>query len=293
MDWQSIQFDWNRAKAFLVTAEEGSLSAAARALGSTQPTVGRQVAALEQELETVLFERLGQGLTLTPSGLQLLEHVRVMADAANKFSLLARGQSQKLEGTICISASEVYAALILPPIIKKLRYLEPKIKVEIISSNAASDLRMREADIAIRNFQPTQSELIARKLKDNCARLYATPEYLKTLDEPINEQTLAHAKFVSFDSSGLLIKRLNSLGLNISKSNFPIYTESHLTHWELVKQGLGIGMMPDEIGDIEPSVVRVLSDIKIEFPVWLTTHRELRTSRRVRYVFDLLAKELI
>ncbi|MCP5011523.1 MAG: LysR family transcriptional regulator, partial [Aestuariibacter sp.] len=86
MDWSSVNFDWNRARAFLVTAEEGSLSAAARALGMTQPTLGRQVDALEQELGIVLFQRAGRGLALTPAGLELLDHVRTMGEAASRVS---------------------------------------------------------------------------------------------------------------------------------------------------------------------------------------------------------------
>src|SRR3954452_10646954 len=104
MDWRSVRFDWNRARAFLVTAEEGSLSAAARALGMTQPTLGRQVTALEEELGVLLFERVGRGLTLTTGGMDLLEHVRTMGEAANHVSLAASGQSQSIEGTICITA---------------------------------------------------------------------------------------------------------------------------------------------------------------------------------------------
>ena len=129
MDWKSIKFDWNRARAFLVTAEEGSLSAAARALGMTQPTLGRQVSALEEELSIVLFERVGLGLELTPTGLDLLEHVRAMGEAASRVSLTASGQSQNIEGTVCISASEVFSVFLLPPIIAKLRKLEPKINI--------------------------------------------------------------------------------------------------------------------------------------------------------------------
>src|SRR3954469_2836595 len=97
MDWRSVKFDWNRARAFLVTAEEGSLSAAARALGMAQPTLGRQVSALEEELGVVLFERIGRGLTLTAGGLDLLDHVRTMGEAANRVSLTASGQSQTIE----------------------------------------------------------------------------------------------------------------------------------------------------------------------------------------------------
>jgi DNA-binding transcriptional LysR family regulator len=93
MDWRSVQFDWNLARAFLVTAEEGSLSAAARELGLTQPTLSRQVAGLEEELGVTLFERVGRGLELTPSGAELLEQVRAMGDAAGNLKLTAVGQS--------------------------------------------------------------------------------------------------------------------------------------------------------------------------------------------------------
>ena len=148
MDWRAVKFDWNKARAFLVTAEEGSLSAAARALGMAQPTLGRQVDGLEQELGVVLFERVGRGLTLTPSGMELLEHVRKMGEAAGRVSLAALGQNQALESSISISASETYAAVLLPPIIAKLRIEEPGIHVEIVVSNRASDLLRREADIA-------------------------------------------------------------------------------------------------------------------------------------------------
>jgi len=294
MDWRSINFDWNRARAFLVTAEEGSLSAAARALGMTQPTLGRQVTAFEKELDIILFERVGQGLALTPSGLDLLEHVRAMGNAANQVSLTANGQTQNVEGSVCISASEVYAAYILPPIMAKLRQMEPKIKIEINATNETSDLMRREADIALRNFEPTQPDLIAKKIKDVSAYFYATSNYLSSVGQPKSVKDLEGLDFIAFANSNMLIKHLSEMGLKLDKNNFPMQTESYITHWELVKQGLGIGIMPEEIGDVESLVQRVLPEFPpIVFPIWLTTHRELRTSRRVRIVFDLLASELI
>jgi len=293
MEWKSINFDWNRARAFLLTAEEGSLSAAARALGMTQPTLGRQVSAFEKELGVVLFERAGQGLVLTPSGLELLEHVRAMGNAATQVSLTASGQTQTIEGAVCISASEVYATFILPPIIAKLRQMQPKIQVEIIASNQTSDLRRREADIALRNFEPTQPDLIAKKIKDVNARFYAASSYLEKIGHPQTKEDLEQADFISFDNTSMLINVLGELGLNLSKKNFPLLTENYITHWELVKQGLGIGIMPEEIGEAEPQVEQALAELAaIKFPIWLTTHRELRTSRRVRIVFDLLVQEL-
>ena len=109
MNWQSMSFDWNQARAFLATAEEGSLSAAARAIGQTQPTLSRQVAALEQDLGVTLFERIGRSLSLTQSGLELLDHFRAMGDAANRISLTASGQSQAIEGRVSITATDVTA----------------------------------------------------------------------------------------------------------------------------------------------------------------------------------------
>src|SRR3974377_1023423 len=131
MDWRSIKFDWNRARAFLVTAEEGSLSAAARTLGVPQPTLGRQVRALERELGVVLFERAGRGLVLTQSGPPLAEQVRAMGEAATRMSLTASGQSQSIEGSVRITASEAFSAFVLPAIVAKLRRTEPGIMIEI------------------------------------------------------------------------------------------------------------------------------------------------------------------
>ncbi len=293
MDWNSINFDWNRARAFLVTAEEGSLSAAARALGMAQPTLGRQVDALERELGVTLFQRVGRGLVLTPGGLALLDHVRAMGEAANRVSLSAFGQSQSIEGTICISASETYAAVLLPPIIAKLRLAEPRIKIEIIASHITSDLRRREADIALRNFRPTEPDLIAKKIRDVPARLFATQNYIRQIGNPQNVADLSQAEFINISSGDVFMNTLNGMGFTLTPDNFPILTENYLVMWELVKQGLGIGILDGNIGDAEPRVQRVLPQLEpMMFPLWLVAHRELHTSQRIRVVFDLLSEEL-
>jgi DNA-binding transcriptional LysR family regulator len=293
MDWNSVKFDWNRARAFLVTAEEGSLSAAARALGMAQPTLGRQVDALEQELGITLFQRVGRGLVLTDSGLELLDHVRAMGEAAGRVSLTAFGQSQSIEGKICISASEIYAAILLLPIIAKLRKAQPGIDIEIVASHSVSDLRRREADIAIRNFRPIEPDLIAKKIRDVPARFYATPDYIKRIGAPKLPYDLRNADFISVDSGDDYMNALNALGLNLTSKNFPIVAENYLVMWELVKQGLGIGVLDANIADREPMVRCVLPELEpLMFPIWLVAHRELNTSRRIRMVFDLLATEL-
>ncbi len=216
-----------------------------------------------------------------------------MGDAASRVSLTASGQSQSIEGTIRLTTTEVYAAFVLPPIIAKLRRLAPGITIEIVATNAVSDLRRREADIAIRNGRPTDPDLIAKRGKDDFAQLYATPAYLDRIGNPSSLAEFSQADFIGFDDNKPLLDGLNSLGFNLTGRNFPLLTASHLVHWELVKQGLGIGVMPIRTGDAEPLVRRILPTMDpLEVPVWLVAHRELRTSRRVRLVFDFLFGEL-
>lgn len=293
MDWRSVNFDWNRARAFLVTAEEGSLSAAARALGMAQPTLGRQVNALEQELGVVLFERVGRGLQLTPSGLELVDHVRAMSEAANRVSLSASGRSQSIEGAVSITASEVTSAFVLPPILSRLHEAEPGISIELVASNAIRDLRRREADIAIRSVRPTDPDLIGRKVKDGAARLYAAHSYLARTGELDTPEKLSKAEFFGFEDNEPYLEGLNALGLAVTRKNFPFRSANHLVQWEMVKQGAGVGVMLDQAGDAEPLVRRAAPWLQaFEFEVWLVAHRELRTSRRIRLVFDWLAREL-
>lgn len=293
MDWRSITFDWNRARAFLVTAEEGSLSAAARALRMAQPTLGRQVRALEKELGVVLFERSGRGLTLTPSGLELAEQVRAMGQAASAVSLTASGQSQSIEGTVRITASEVTSAFVLPPIIAALRQAHPGIVVEVVATNSIRDLRRREADIAIRSVRPTDPDLIARKLNSGSARLYAANAYLDRIGDLLVRADLQRVEFIGFDDNEPFLDGLNALGLNLAARHFPVRCAAHLVQWELVKQGCGVGVMLTEIGEAEPKVRCATPWLEpFAFDVWLVAHRELTTSRRVRLVFDWLARTL-
>ena len=183
--------------------------------------------------------------------------------------------------------------MLLPPIIAKLRILEPDIHVEIVVSNQASDLRRREADIAIRNFRPTEPDLIAKKVGEADAVLYATPDYIEKIGNPTMPQDLRHAHFVNLDHAGMMIKALNKLGLGLTEENFPLLTESYLVMWELVRQGVAIGILDAHIGDADPIVRRVLHDFQpFIFPIWLVSHRELTTSRRIRRVYDYLAEEL-
>ena len=293
MDWRRVEFDWNAVRAFLATADEGSFSAASRALGIAQPTVGRQVAALETQLGVALFERAGRALALTPTGLELVEHARVMSEGALRVSRVAAGLALSLDGPICLTASEMDAAFLLPPLVAKLRALHPGIEVEIVASNAAQDLRRREADIALRSFRPTEPDLVARRLRDTQAYLYATPKYLRTLGPRVTRESLSRATFIGFDHTDTYRKGLAVLGLDLTPAQFPLLSQSQHVQWALVREGAGIGIMTSGVGDREPGVCRVMKALPpLSLPLWLVMHREVRTSRRVRGVADFLAGAL-
>ncbi len=286
-------FDWNRARAFLATAQTGSFSAAARVLSISQPTIGRQVAALEAELDVVLFERVGHGLVLTATGADLVEHIQAMDEAALRVSLVAAGQSLSLDGPVCISAGQITAVHTLPPIIAGIRDEHPGIEVEVVVTNEASDLGRREADIAIRGFRPTQPDLLARKVKDGAAHLYGSKDYLDRLGNPTTPEALSKANFLGFNREDTLLQGLRAYGLSLTQRNFGVISENQLLQWELAKRGVGICMMTEEVGDAEPLMRRALPDLPaFPVPVWLTTHRELSTSRRMRVVFDRLLEGL-
>ena len=294
MDGRSTKFDWNRVRAFVATVEEGSLSAAARALGMKQPTLSRQVAALENELGVVLFERIGKTLVLTPSGLELLEHARAMRRAAADLSLSAAGQSAEMKGEVCITASELIAAHIMPTIVARLHARHPQIRIELVASNTPSDLRKREADIAVRAFRPTQPNLIGQKVCDFPTRFYASQTYLDSVAKVETISDLAQVDFIDFDNTGNYAEFLRGQGVAVTKRNFSIVAENQIIQLELAKVGLGVVVLPEMVGDAEQELTQILPMLApMEGPIWLVVHRELNTSRRIRTIFDLLKEELV
>jgi len=293
MDWRSVNFDWNRARAFLVTAEEGSLSAAARALNMAQPTLGRQGSALEGELGLTLFERVGRGLELTEAGTRLLDHVRQMGLAANALSLAASGQSTGIEGHVAITASEMYSVWLLPPLIAELRRTAPGITIEVVASNEVRDLKRREADIAIRNTRPDQPDLIGKLVAQDSGTFFATPDYLASLKPLNNLADLAQADFIGFPDQAAFMTALQGFGIPVTEASFPVTATTHMAHWAMTCAGLGLGIGPLAMGDAEPSVTRAMRDGPIfDYPVWLVAHREIKTNPRVRVVWDMLVARL-
>jgi DNA-binding transcriptional LysR family regulator len=287
------QIDWNQLRAFLHVAETGSMSAAARRLGLSQPTLSRQVAAIEQHLGVALFERIGKSLRPTAAALSLLEHARTMGASAEELSLAATGHAQAIDGVVSISASDMVAAWMLPPVLHALGEEAPRLRVEIVTTNALSDLRRREADIAVRHVRPSEPELVGRLLREATACFYASRGWVRRHGHPRTAAEAAAHRFVGADREGRYLSYLQGHGLPLTEQAFSCYAENACTAWALVRQGLGIGAMMDEMASECPDVLRVLDDVPpVRFPIWLVTHRELHTSRRIRLVFDRLAAAL-
>jgi len=293
MNWDAISFDWNHIRAFLATVEQGSLSGAARALRQTQPTLSRQITALEDALELTLFERGTRVIELTDAGRELLAHVQHMAEAATQISRVATGQSQAIEGTVRITSSDAMAAYALPRCLISLRRLQPGISIELVPSNEMTDLTRREADIAIRHVRPEQPDLIAKRLADIEIGLFASQNFLEGLGDWATPQDLAKANFIGYGHPERLVPQVNAMGIPVTKSNFGITTSNGSTMYELVRDGAGIAFLPVVVAEGRLGLQRLLpSAPTFSMETWLVTHREIQTSRRIRLTFDHLAEHL-
>lgn len=293
MNWDAISFDWNQIRAFLATVEEGSFSGAARALRTTQPTIGRQISELESKLGIMLVERSVRGPSLTEAGRDLLDHVQAMGEAATLISMVATGKSQEVTGDVTVTATDLLSASVLPRLLIPLRELAPGIRVRIVATADMQNLTRREADIAIRHVRPEQPDLIARHVGDFRASLYAATSYLDRVGRPQAPRDVAEFDFVGNADPARLLAPLHNIGIPLREERFVMRSASGVVAWELVRAGFGVAMQPEVLGDGDPGVEKVLPDFpSLEFPIWLVTHKELQTSRRIRIVFDLLARGL-
>jgi DNA-binding transcriptional LysR family regulator len=293
MNWNSVLFDWNHVRSFLATVEEGSLSAAARALGITQPTLSRQISALEDRLGVTLFERGHRSTDLTAAGLELVDHVRVMFNAANDISLTATGQSQTIEGHVTLTCTGTMASLHLPPILRRLREKAPGIEIELVTSNDVRDLKKREADIAIRHGRPDQPDLIAKLIGETSAHLYAATEYLDKVGRPRSVEDLAKLDFLGFDNPAMSVEMYKLLGVPLTPGHIKMYMSNGNAFSAMMQAGLGIGVLTRNDAAFVTGLEQVMGTLpSVPVPVWLATHRELHSSRRIRLVYDHLSEEL-
>jgi DNA-binding transcriptional LysR family regulator len=283
-------FDWGLVRSFLAALDHGSLLGAARSLQSSQPTIGRHIAELEAQLGVVLFERTGRGLLPSDTALRLAESARAMElgalQLARKVSVAERGAS----GTIRITASQPVACVLLPPLLVRMRTLLPEVQVELVVSNTVSNLLRREADIALRMLQPDQATIVARRIGKVTLGAFAHRDYLRRRGTPMQPADLVGHDLVGHDKADDIVRGFASFGYPVQPESFGVRTDDLIAYNAAVSAGLGIGFLADYVAREQPALVRVLPMLKIPpIPLWLAVHREIRTSRRIREVFDFLA----
>jgi len=292
MNTSLSNLDWSLVQAFLAVADTGSLSAAAKQLSSSQPTLGRQVKAMEAQLGADLFHRHQKGLSLTETGAALVAPARTMRDAMQQIAMTAAGQQQTLKGTVRITASVVISAYHMPRIIADIREAEPEIEIELVPSDDTSNLLYREADIAVRMYRPTQLDLITQHLGDVPIAAYAARNYLQKRGMPTQATIMTH-DFVGYDADTTILDEMRKGGIPVDRHFFQVRCDDTLIYWNLVRAGCGIGFSQSGIGNQDPLVQEIDFGFPLpQLPIWLTAHEVMRQTPRIRRVWDLLAEGL-
>ncbi|GGE37095.1 LysR family transcriptional regulator [Primorskyibacter flagellatus] len=285
--------DWSLIQAFVTVAETGSLSAAARALDQSQPTLGRQIRRLEEATGLDLFHRQPRGLILTEQGEALLPAARRMAEGFGALALATAGMGDGLTGALRITASEIVAFHHLPPILSRIREAAPGLEIVLLPSDTTENLLFRDADIAVRMYRPDQQEIVTRRLGALAVGAYAAQDYLDRRGHPQTLADLAAHDVIGFDRSDLILRAMRDMGLEAEQGSFALRCDDQVTYWQMVRAGCGIGFGQQSIGDADPLVTRVLPDLDIPaLPVWLAAHETLRRTPRVALAWEMLVQGL-
>jgi DNA-binding transcriptional LysR family regulator len=281
--------DWDLFQSLHAVLEAGTLSAAARLRGLTQPTLGRHIETLEQRLGSPLFLRSPRGLQPTDLALELKPHLHDMSAAASAAVRDASGAANSLAGSIRISASEMVGVEILPPMLTSFREEHPGVVIELKLSNFNDDLSRREADIAVRMTPPSQSSLIAKKVGEVCLAFYAAPEYLARHGTPQMMEDFKGHTIIGFDSAAS-IRDVPGLNMPVSRELFNFRSDSDLAQTAAIKAGFGIGVVQTGLAR-RYGLVRVLPNFDFHtMGCWIVMHENLRGSRRMRQMFDHLVE---
>lgn len=284
---------WEYYRSLLAVLTHGSLSAAARALDITQPTVGRHIAALEQELGVLLFTRSQQGLLPTDIALALRPHAQAMEQTAALMARAAGNAGEGVAGVVRISASEVVGVEVLPPILARLRERHPALVVELVLSNRVQDLLRREADIAVRMVAPRQERLVMRKIGVIEVGLHAHEDYLARHGEPLELAELAQHALIGYDTPSALVRSAGGNWQAFSRDRFALCCDSDLAQLALIRAGAGIGGCQVALAARNPALRRILPQaFTLPLETWVTMHEDLRASPGCRAAFDALVEGL-
>jgi DNA-binding transcriptional LysR family regulator len=285
---------WELYRSFLEVMRDGSLSAAARRLGATQPTIGRHVAALEADLNLPLFTRSQRGLLPTEAAINLLPHAEAMAVAAASMSRAASAEASADHGTVRLTASEIVGCEVLPPILAGFRRQHPSIKLELVLSNQNEDLLRRDADIAIRMVRPSQKALVASRIGHVAIGLYAHESYIAAFGAPSSMDQLAKHCIIGFDRDDRSYRSIGPEAKTFARDQFSFRCDNDPAQLAALRAGVGIGGCQTEIAARTPELLRILPhQIEFRLEMWLAMHEDSKGTRRIRLLFEYLRAALM
>ncbi|MGA9848663.1 MAG: LysR family transcriptional regulator [Roseiarcus sp.] len=284
---------WDELRTFFEVVRDGSLSGAARRLGVTQPTVGRHIDALEDALGLALFTRSPRGLTPTRAALALAPHGETMVAAAASLSRSASSEAALDRGVVRVTASEIVGCEVLPSIFAGFRMRHPGVAIELAVTNRNEDLARGEADIAVRMVRPTQSGFVARRIGATRIGLYARRDYCDRFGAPRSIADLPHHCVIGFDRDSRTFRSAGALAKKLTRADFGFRCDSDLAQLAALRAGVGIGGCQEGIARRSKDLVPILPGaFQMTLEVWLVMHRDLRSTPRVRLLFDWLAEGL-
>ncbi|GAB3256718.1 LysR family transcriptional regulator [Chitinimonas naiadis] len=284
---------WDLYRTALAVLEEGSLSAAARTLGLTQPTVGRQIEALEAQLGVALFSRSQLGLTPTDAAQALRPYAESLRATSAALARTVRTQAAEVSGAVRITASEIISTEVLPPMLASLRHSHPQLSLELAPSDRTQNLLQRDADIAVRMTQPEQGALIAQKVGRISVGCYAHRSYLDQYGTPSSMADLSRHHLIGYDRLAAYMRNLGDWSQAFRPEQLALRTDNSLSQLAAVRAGFGIGFCQHRLALRNPDLLSVLPDeIEIGFDTWIVMHEDLRAIQRYRVVFDALVDGL-
>ena len=285
---------WDLYRTFLAVVREGSLSAAARRIGITQPTAGRHVRTLEKSLGAALFTRTQHGLSATGAALTLMPHAEAMAMAADALARASSGEARGERGTVRLTAGEMMGCELLPPLLAEFAARHPQIHLELMLSNRNLDLLRRDADLAVRMVRPTQKSLIARRVGAMTVGLYAHRRYVEAFGLPKDPAELPRHCMIGFDGDVRLMSTAAGPPIPLTREQFRFRSDSANAQLAALRAGVGIGACFVKLGQRDADLIRVLErQMTFQREVWLAIRADASATRRVRLLFDHLAKRLV
>lgn len=289
----AIETDWDHYRSLLAVLREGSLSGAARALGLTQPTIGRHVDALERLAGTALFLRTQQGLLPTETALAMRPHAEAMAASAAALRRQALSNTEAPQGTVRISASEVVALEVLPPILADLQQHYPGVEIELSASDAIEDLLRQQADIAVRMVAPDQAALLSRRVGAIPIGIFARSDYLERRGRPRGLDDLAGHRLIGFDRQLAYVREATKALPSLAKLHFGFRTDSNVAQLAMIRAGGGIGLCQVPLGLRSAGLERLFADeLPMAFDTYVVMHETLKSAPRCRVTFDALVAGL-